>query len=62
MDLLIGGTTTGATMSIAPLVERAEIPFISLAGAVVIIEPVKKWIFKTPHTDRMAAERRVLRT
>jgi branched-chain amino acid transport system substrate-binding protein len=57
IDVLIGGTTTGATMSIAPLVERAEIPFISLAGAVAIIEPVKKWIFKTPHTDRMAAER-----
>ena len=32
-------------------------PFISLAGAVVIIEPVKKWVFKTPHTDRMACER-----
>jgi branched-chain amino acid transport system substrate-binding protein len=30
---------------------------ISLAGAVVIVEPVKKWVFKTPHTDRMAAER-----
>jgi branched-chain amino acid transport system substrate-binding protein len=24
---------------------------------VVIIEPVKKWVFKTPHTDRMAAEK-----
>jgi branched-chain amino acid transport system substrate-binding protein len=57
IDVLIGGTTTGATMSIAPLIERAEIPFISLAGAVAIVEPVKKWIFKTPHTDRMAAER-----
>jgi branched-chain amino acid transport system substrate-binding protein len=44
-------------MSAAPLVEKAGIPFISLAGAVVIIEPVKKWIFKTPHTDRMAAEK-----
>ena len=41
----------------APLVEKAEMPFISLAGAVVIVEPVKKWIFKTPHTDRMAAEK-----
>jgi branched-chain amino acid transport system substrate-binding protein len=57
VDILIGGTTTGATMSAAPLVERAGIPFISLAGAVVIVEPVKKWIFKTPHTDRMAAEK-----
>jgi len=57
VDVLVGGTTTGATMSAAPLVEKAGIPFISLAGAVVIIEPTKKWIFKTPHTDRMAAEK-----
>ncbi|WP_341743634.1 ABC transporter substrate-binding protein [Azonexus hydrophilus] len=57
VDILVGGTTTGATMSAVPLVERAGIPFISLAGAVVIIEPVKKWVFKTPHTDRMAAEK-----
>ncbi len=57
VDILIGGTTTGATMSAVPLVERAGIPFISLAGAVVIVEPAKKWVFKTPHTDRMAAEK-----
>ena len=57
VDILVGGTTTGATMSMVPLVEKAGIPFISLAGAVVIVEPVKKWVFKTPHTDRMAAEK-----
>jgi branched-chain amino acid transport system substrate-binding protein len=57
VDILVGGTTTGATMSMVPLVEKANIPFISLAGAVVIVEPVKKWVFKTPHTDRMAAEK-----
>jgi len=57
VDFLIGGTTTGATMAIIPLAEKAEIPFISLAGAVVIVEPPKKWVFKTPHTDRMAAEK-----
>lgn len=57
VDVIVGGTTTGSTMSMVPLVERAEMPFISLAGAVVIVEPVKKWVFKTPHTDRMAAEK-----
>ena len=57
IDILIGGTTTGATMSMVPLVTKAEVPFISLAGAVVVVEPVKKWVFKTPHTDRMAAEK-----
>lgn len=57
VDILIGGTTTGATMAMAPLVATASLPFISLAGAVVVIDPVKKWVFKTPHTDRMAAEK-----
>jgi branched-chain amino acid transport system substrate-binding protein len=57
VDLIVGGSTTGATMAAVPLVEAAQMPFISLAGAVVIIEPVKKWVFKTPHTDRMACEK-----
>ncbi len=57
VDVILGGTTTGATMGMVPLVEKGEIPFISLAGAVVIVEPTKKWVFKTPHTDRMAAEK-----
>ncbi len=54
VDFIIGGTTTGETMAVIKMIERAEIPFISLAGASVIIDPVKKWVFKTPHTDRMA--------
>ena len=57
VDILIGGSTTPTTMAAIPLAEAAGMPFISLAGAVVIIEPVKKWVFKTPHTDRMAAEK-----
>jgi len=57
VDVIVGGSTTGATMAAVPLVEAAQVPFVSLAGAVVIIEPVKKWVFKTPHTDRMACEK-----
>ncbi|MBK8526935.1 MAG: ABC transporter substrate-binding protein [Rubrivivax sp.] len=57
VDAIVGGSTTGTTMAVVPLVEQAGIPFISLAGAVVIVEPVKKWVFKTPHTDRMACEK-----
>lgn len=54
---IIGGTTTGTTMAVVPLVEDAEIPFISMAGAVVIVEPVKRFVFKTPPTDRMACQK-----
>ncbi|GAB1391415.1 MAG: hypothetical protein AMXMBFR78_16180 [Rubrivivax sp.] len=57
VDVIIGGSSTGETMAAVPLVEQAGVPFISLAGAVVIIEPVKKWVFKTPHTDRMACQK-----
>ncbi len=57
VDLLIGGSTTGETMAAVPLIEDAQIPFISLAGANVVVEPVKKWVFKMPHSDRMAVEK-----
>ncbi len=57
VNLLIAGTTTGASMAMHPLADRAKLPLISMAGGVPIIEPVKKWMFKTPQTDRMAAEK-----
>jgi branched-chain amino acid transport system substrate-binding protein len=57
VDLLISGNTTGVTMAAIPFVERAGIPFVNLAGAVSIIEPTRKWVFKPSFTDRMAAEK-----
>ncbi len=57
VDIIVGGSTTGATMAAVPLIEQARMPFISLAGAVVVTDPVKKWVFKTPQSDRAAAER-----
>jgi branched-chain amino acid transport system substrate-binding protein len=57
VDLIIGPTLTGNTMAAIPIVEQAQIPMISIAGGGVIVEPVKKWVFKTPHTDRMATEK-----
>ncbi len=55
VDVIVGGSTSGSTMAVVKDIEANGVPFISLAGAVVIVEPVKKWVFKTPHTDRMAA-------
>ncbi|MFD1330124.1 ABC transporter substrate-binding protein [Mycoplana ramosa] len=51
---VVGGTSTGATMAMVPVFEDAEIPFISLAGAIEIIDPVNPFVFKTPHTDKTA--------
>jgi branched-chain amino acid transport system substrate-binding protein len=57
VDLIIGPTLTGNTMAAIPLAERGETPMISIAGGGVIVDPVKKWVFKTPHTDKMATEK-----
>jgi branched-chain amino acid transport system substrate-binding protein len=57
VDIILGGTTTGETMAVIPLVEKAGIPFISFGGAGVIVNPLKKWVFKTPHTDRLAVQK-----
>jgi branched-chain amino acid transport system substrate-binding protein len=54
---VVGGTTTGTTLAMMPVFEDAQIPFISLAGGIQIVEPVHKWVFKTPHTDTMACEK-----
>jgi branched-chain amino acid transport system substrate-binding protein len=55
VDVIVGGSASGETLAVMPEVEKEGIPFISLAGAVKIIDPVQKWTFKVPHTDRMAA-------
>lgn len=57
VDVIVGGSTSGSTLSVMPIVKKNQIPFISLAGSVKIIDPVQKWTFKMPHTDRMAASK-----
>jgi branched-chain amino acid transport system substrate-binding protein len=57
VDALLAGSTTATTMAILPLAEEAGIPLINFAGAVQAVSPVKKWNFKTPHTDLMACEK-----
>lgn len=56
-EFIIGGTTTGASLAMMPLVEHAGVPFISLAGAIAVVEPVRRWTFKVGPTDRAAADK-----
>src|SRR5512147_2828420 len=51
---IIGPSTTGDTMAVIPIVEKAQIPMISCAAGIKITEPVKKWIFKTAQNDSLA--------
>ena len=54
VDVIIGGSTTGAAMSVLPIIDQAQIPFLALAGSTALVSPVRKWVFKTSQTDRMA--------
>lgn len=53
VDAVLGGTATGPSLAMAPIFEEAGVPFISMAGSAAIILPVRKYIFKTPHTEVM---------
>lgn len=54
VDAMVGGSATGPTMAMINVFEEANTPFIALAGAAAIVIPVRKWVFKTPHTEPMS--------
>ncbi|HKZ16673.1 MAG TPA: ABC transporter substrate-binding protein [Geobacteraceae bacterium] len=51
---IIGPSTTGDTMAVIPIVEKARIPLISCAAGIKITDPVKTWVFKTAQNDSLA--------
>lgn len=53
---IIGPSTSGSTLAIVPKVEEAKIPLVSCAAAKKIVDPVKKWVFKTPQSDLLAVK------
>src|SRR5512136_2208511 len=57
---IIGPSTTGETMAIIPIVEKEQIPLVSCAAGIKITDPIKKWVFKTPANDHVAAEKILL--
>jgi len=54
---IIGGSASGETMAILPYIKKSKIPLVSMAGSIKIVKPVKKFVFKTPATDRMACQK-----
>ncbi|AWT35097.1 branched-chain amino acid ABC transporter substrate-binding protein [Deinococcus arenae] len=58
VDLIIGTTTTPASLAMIDVVAEAKVPMISLAASEGIIKPVdakRAWVFKTPQTDALMA-------
>lgn len=53
---ILGPTTTGSSLAIKDMAEKFKIPLISCAASAAIVNPVGKYVFKTPQSDLLAAE------
>jgi len=54
---IVGPSRTGTTLAVIEYIEGVEVPLISCAAGIQIVEPPKKWVFKTPQSDRMAVQK-----
>ena len=52
---IIGPSTSGESMSLKGYCDQNETILISCAAAETIVNPVAKWVFKTPQNDAFAA-------
>jgi branched-chain amino acid transport system substrate-binding protein len=51
---IIGPSSTGESLALVDTVEKAQLPLVSAAASAQIVQPVKKWVFKTPQSDALA--------
>lgn len=54
---VIGPTRTGTTLAIVPFANKAQVPVISCAASIKIVDPLTKYVFKTPQSDIHVAEK-----
>lgn len=54
---IVGPSRSGTTMAVKPIVEESGVPLISCAAAEAIVNPLAKWVFKTPQKDSDAVIR-----
>jgi branched-chain amino acid transport system substrate-binding protein len=52
---IVGTTLSGTSLAIVDTVQKAEMPLVSCAAAMKIVEPAaeRKWVFKTPQSDHL---------
>jgi branched-chain amino acid transport system substrate-binding protein len=59
VDVVIGSSTTPASLAMVDVAAEKKIPMVSLAASVRIIAPMdaaRAWVFKTPQNDSLMAE------
>lgn len=61
VPVVIGTSQSGTTLAMVDTFTKAQVPLVSLAASVRIVEPIsdRKWIFKTPQSDALIVSRLV---
>ena len=54
---IVGPTRSGTTLGIINYIEQSQVPLISCAGARVIADPVREWVFQVVPSDRDGVHR-----
>ena len=54
---IVGPSTSGETMRIKQIAEEGKTILISMAAAEAIVNPLARYVFKTPQNDRFAAKK-----
>jgi branched-chain amino acid transport system substrate-binding protein len=57
VPVVVGPSTSGSTLAIAPKLEGAKVPLVSCAAAKKIVQPVRPWIFKVAASDELAVKK-----
>lgn len=55
VDIVLGASRSGPSLAMADIAEQSEIPMLSLAASIKIING-KKWVFKTAQNDAVVLE------
>ncbi|BAI80597.1 branched-chain amino acid ABC transporter, substrate-binding protein [Deferribacter desulfuricans SSM1] len=57
VDVIIGPNTTGSALAIIPVVQKAKVVTMTLVGGTSVVEPVKKYVFKSPQKTSTAIKK-----
>lgn len=57
---LIGCSTTGSTLAVVPIAEKAGIPLVSMAAGTQVTQPVKKFVFSVAPSDALVIRKTLM--
>ncbi|HEY5526864.1 MAG TPA: ABC transporter substrate-binding protein [Candidatus Anoxymicrobiaceae bacterium] len=60
VPVLIGCSSSGSTLAIMPIAEKAQVPVVAMAAGTPVTQPVKKYIFSVAPSDTLVIQRALM--